>query len=178
MIFMAVVLTTTVTLAQSATRAQLTAEASNASLVVFGSFDRQARYADAINVPGTGASGARYVEFRTPGNSSASGVTTCTQWRFVPSLGRLESRSWQDLPSVVLPAFATKLTNVIDDGASYPFTLVPASLAGSTMHQLTVTIHSGNANLNAGADMSTTFVARNSSVASAAVTCNPSGYRP
>lgn len=178
MIFMAVVLTTTVTLAQSATRAQLTAEASNASLVVFGSFDRQARYADAINVPGTGVGGARYVEFRTPGNSSASGVTTCTQWRFVPSLGRLESRSWQDLPGVVLPDFATKLTNVIDDGTGYPFTLVPASLTGSTMHQLTVAIHSGNAHLNAGAVMSTTFVARNSSVTSSTVICNPSGYRP
>lgn len=179
MIFMAVVLTTTVTLAQSATRAQLTAEASNASLVVFGSFDRQARYADAINVPGSGASGARYVEFRTPGNSSASGVTTCTQWRFVPSLGRLESRSWQDIPGVVLPAgFSTKLTNVIDDGAGYPFTLKTAAATGSLMHQLTVTVHSGNANLNAGAAMSTTFVARNSSTASPAVVCNTSGYRP
>jgi len=192
MIFIALVMTTTVTLARSATRSQLTAEASNASLTVFGSFDRQARYADAINFPGASLTGARYVEFRTPGNSSASGVTTCTQWRFIPNLQRLESRSWQDIPGTTLPAFTTKLTNVIDDGgADYPFKLTPASLTGSLMQQLTVTLHSGNASLNAGAAMSTTFVARNSSVKSPSnvdadnnkasdtpVCATDAGYRP
>ncbi|GAA3895781.1 hypothetical protein GCM10022381_41620 [Leifsonia kafniensis] len=177
MIFIAMVLTTIVTLAQSATRAQLTAEASNASLTVFGSFDRQARYADAINTPGTSPTGKRYMEFRTPGNSSASGFTTCTQWRFNPALGRLESRSWKDIVGVSLPPFTTKLTNVIDDGgANYPFKLTLATSA-VTMQQLTVTLHSGNAKLNAGALMSSTFVARNSSTASPALVCAPSGYR-
>ncbi|MFT2815220.1 hypothetical protein [Leifsonia sp. A12D58] len=165
MVFIAMILTTTVTLAQSASRTQITAEASNAALTVFGSFDRQARYADAINFPGDGATGgSRYIEFRTPGNSSASGVTTCTQWRFVRTLGVLQSRSWSDVPGTPLPRFTTKLTNMIDDGgAGYPFELTPASLNGSIMQQLTVILHSGNAYVNAGAAMSTTFVARNSS---------------
>lgn len=190
MIFIALVMTTTVSLAHSATRAQLTAEASNASLTVFGSFDRQARYADAINFPGASITGKRYVEFRTPGNSSASGVTTCTQWRFDPNLGRLESRSWVDLPGTVLPPFSTKLTNVVDKGgAGYPFKLTPASDSTSIMQQLTVSIQSGNAQLNAGAEMSTTFVARNSSTNSLSnkdtdnnqvsdePVCNAIGYR-
>lgn len=164
MIFMAVILTTTVTLAQSTTRARLTAEASNSALVVFGYFDRQARYADAINFPGAGVSGARYVEFRTLGPTTAS-AATCTQWRFVPSLSRMESRSWTDAAGVVVPSFTTKLTDVIDDGgADYPFKLTPASNDGSRMQQLTVTVHSGSERLNAGAAMGATFTARNSSV--------------
>ncbi|WP_256041414.1 type II secretion system protein [Cryobacterium sp. SO1] len=190
MIFIALILTTTVTLAQSATRAQMTAEASNSTLVVFGNFDRQARYADSVNYPGSGPSGARYVEFRTAG-IAAAGTATCTQWRFVPSLSRLESRSWKDVSGVVLPGFTTKLTNVIDDGgATYPFTLTPANLTGAEMQQLTVTVHSGNAGLQAEAAMSTTFTARNSSPDSPSnkdadgnkvsdtPICNATGYRP
>lgn len=190
LIFMAVILTTTVTLAQSTTRAQLTAEASNSTLVVFGYFDRQARYADAINFPGAGPSGARYVEFRTLGPTTTS-AATCTQWRYVPGLSRLESRSWTDVSGIVLPSFTTKLTNVIDDGgADYPFKLTAASDFGSRLQQLTVTVHSGNAHLNAEAAMGTTFTARNSSVdapsnndvdgdgASDTPVCNATGSRP
>ncbi|ASD23182.1 hypothetical protein B7495_14570 [Cryobacterium sp. LW097] len=189
LVFMALILTTTVTLAQSATRAQMTAEASNSTLVVFGNFDRQVRYSEAINFPGTGSTGARYVEYRSPGNSTTD--ATCTQWRFVPSLNRLEFRSWKDVSGVVLPGFSTKLTNVIDDGGSdYPFKLTPADLNGSELQQLTVSVHSGNARLNAEAAMSTTFTARNSSLDSASnkdadnnqvsdtPICNVTGYRP
>lgn len=167
LIFMAMILGTTVTLAQNASRSQATSEASNFTLTVFGAFDRQVRYADAVNFPGTGAGGSRYVEFRTPGASSVSGVTTCTQWRYSPSLGRLDSRTWSDLPSATVGAWSTKQNHVIDDGgAGYPFELKPASVSGSTMQQLVVTIHAGSASLDAGAAMSTSFVARNSSISS------------
>lgn len=167
LIFMAMMLGTTVTLAKSASRTQITAQASNSTLTVFGAFDRQVRYADAINFPGTGVSGARYIEFRTPATSSASGETTCTQWRYSPGLGRLESRTWQDGSSPTVGAWSTKQTDLIDDGGpAYPFELQPASVTGSTMQLLTVRIHAGNASLDAGAAMSTSFVARNSSTGS------------
>ncbi|TFC35936.1 hypothetical protein E3O55_00405 [Cryobacterium sp. MDB1-18-2] len=165
-LFVALILGTTVTIAQSATRAQLVAESSNTTVTVFGAFDRQLRYADSINFPGTGPSGARYVEFRTPANSSASGATTCTQWRFVPSTARLESRTWTDLTGSPSASWVTKASNVVDDGGSaYPFALTPAD-GSSAMQQLVVTLHVGNATLNAGAAMTTSFVARNSSILS------------
>jgi hypothetical protein len=166
LIFVALILGTTVTLAQSASRAQLVAESSNATVTVFGALDRQTRYADSINFPGAGASGARYVEFRTPGASSASGVTTCTQWRFVPSLARIESRTWNDLTGAVPSAWATKLSNVVDDGTNYPFSLIPAVVSVGSMQQLVVKLHSGNGDLDVGAAVSTSFTARNSSSSS------------
>lgn len=167
LIFIAMILGTTVALAKSASRAQITAEASNTTLTVFGAFDRQVRYADAINFPGPGASGARYIEFRTPGASSISGVTTCTQWRYTPALARLELRTWNDLPSATVGSWSTKQSNLIDDGgAGYPFELKPASVTGSTMQQLVVRLHAGSVGLDAGAAMSTSFVARNSSIGS------------
>lgn len=165
LIFITVMLGTTVALAKSASRSQITAEASNSTLTVFGAFDRQVRYADAINFPGSGASGARYIEFRTPGASSISGVSTCTQWRYSPSLARIESRTWNDIPSATIGGWSTKQSNLIDDGgAGYPFQLKPASVTGSSMQQLALRIHAGNAGLDAGAAMSTSFVARNSSI--------------
>jgi len=167
LIFMAMMLGTTVTLAKSSSRTQITAQASNSTLTVFGAFDRQVRYADAINFPGSGASGARYIEFRTPATSSASGVTTCTQWRYSPRLARLESRTWQDLSGAVVGAWSTKQTDLIDDGGpAYAFELKPASVTGATMQQLVIRIHAGNSSLDAGAAMSTSFVARNSSTGS------------
>ena len=166
LIFVTLIIGTTVTLTKSASRAQLVAESSNATVTVFGALDRQTRYADSINYPGTGASGARYVEFRTPGSSSASGITTCTQWRFVPSLARLESRTWTDLTGSVPGAWATKLNNMIDDGADYPFSLIPAEVASGSRQQLVVKLHAGNGDLDAGAVVSTSFAARNSSYGS------------
>lgn len=167
LIFIAMMLGTTVTLSKSASRSQTTAQASNSTLTVFGAFDRQVRYADAINFPGAGLGGARYIEFRTPSTSSVSGVTTCTQWRYSPGLGRLESRTWPDISGATVGAWGTKQNDLIDDGGpAYPFELKPASVTGSTMQQLVVRIHAGNASLDGGAAMSTSFVARNSSIGS------------
>lgn len=164
-VFLVMLLSTTVTLAQNTTRTQLTAEATNSALVVFGRLDRQARYADSVNFPVTGPSGSRYIEFRTPATSSASGVTLCTQWKFTPSTGLLESRQWNDGASSA-PAFTTAMTNVIDDGAGYPFALTTANITDSALQQISVTIHAGNQYLNAGALVTSAFAARNSSISS------------
>jgi type II secretory pathway pseudopilin PulG len=53
--------------------------------------DHQARYANAVSTPGTGTDGSYYVEFRT-GNKNLQ--QTCTQWRFVPTGGTVQYRSW------------------------------------------------------------------------------------
>ncbi|TQL41920.1 prepilin-type N-terminal cleavage/methylation domain-containing protein [Homoserinimonas aerilata] len=165
-IFIAMFMAAVIGLTQGTTRAQLTAEASSGVLTVFQNFDRQVRYADAINFPGD-AGGATYIEFRTPAESAPSEVTTCTQWRFLPDEGRIESRSWPDVAGATPTAWATKLTTAIDTGAAdYPFKMIPASTSGSARQQLVLTLEAGNADMDAGASMSTTFVARNSSAGS------------
>jgi prepilin-type N-terminal cleavage/methylation domain-containing protein len=165
-IFTGMILATVIALAKGATRAQVVSESTAGVLVVFGQLDRQARYADSINYPGVGAgSDSRYIEFRTPGSSLQSGVPLCTQWRFTPSLGRIEQRQWNDLVGSVKTPWTTKLNYVIDQGGvDYPFGMSPAGVAvGSAQQQLVVRIKAGNDALNSGAEITTTYVARNSS---------------
>jgi hypothetical protein len=54
--------------------------------------DHQVRYANEINRPGTGSDGAYYFEFRT-GNTNQQ--QTCHQWRYQPSNGKVQWRTWK-----------------------------------------------------------------------------------
>ena len=161
-IFIAVFLAAVVGLARGATQAQVRAEATTGVLQVFQNIDRQVRYADAINYPGLGlASGYRYIEFRTPASSSVTNKTTCTQWRYLPDLNRIESRQWEDSSGSVATNWNTKLTTVIDrPEVTYPFELIPA--AGNARQELKLTIEAGNSSVAASSEIETTFVARNS----------------
>ena len=168
-LFIAMMLTTIVAVSQSSTRTQLVGESTNGAITVFGALDRQVRYSDSINYPGTAASGKRYVEFRTPAESTATRVTTCTQWMFDPVAKSLSSRSWPDLAGSTATPWVVRLSNVIDDqqpGSPYPFTLVPVGPSGSSMQQLIVALHAGNQDLDQGAQFTSSFVARNSSTKS------------
>lgn len=51
-IFIVIVLGSVVAISRSGVRTQLVGQSTNSSLVVFGSIDRQVRYADSINFPG------------------------------------------------------------------------------------------------------------------------------
>jgi prepilin-type N-terminal cleavage/methylation domain-containing protein len=95
-VFIALFLTAVVTLIRGTEQVTSTSEASSKSLIVFQNIDRQVRYADSINFPGDGSSGARYIEYRLPASSAPSGITTCYQWRFVPSTGQIQLRQWHD----------------------------------------------------------------------------------
>jgi prepilin-type N-terminal cleavage/methylation domain-containing protein len=175
-IFIAIFLTAVVSLARGTTQARVTAESSGGALIVFQNIDRQVRYADAINFPGEGiSSGARYIEFRTPASSMATNVTTCTQWRYLPSKNRIESRRWDDTAGSTATPWATKLTTVIDKpGVGYPFTLVPAT-ASVTKQQLLLTLDAGTAGTSGATSIATTFVARNSSKDSVSNVAGPDG---
>jgi type II secretory pathway pseudopilin PulG len=166
-IFVAILMTSIVSFTKGITRTEVTAEATNEGFVMFQTMDRQIRYADAINFPGNGSSGARYIEFRTQGATSISGVTTCTQWKWDKVKQILQVRSWPDLAGSTATPWATKLRNVIDSTATgYPFAMTPASMTGSTMQQLVLTVNAGNPDTGANTALSTTFVARNSSITS------------
>jgi prepilin-type N-terminal cleavage/methylation domain-containing protein len=190
-VFIVLFLSAVIGLSRGTSQVKLTAESASSALIVFQNFDRQVRYADAVNFPGNGTGGARYIEFRTPAASSPTGITLCTQWRFVAADGLLESRQWDDVPGAVKSPWAAKITTAIATaGPDYPFEMVPATANGTTKQQLVLTIDAGDTALQAGASIATTFVARNSSTGSPSnidvngdkvsdtPVCAPSGYRP
>jgi prepilin-type N-terminal cleavage/methylation domain-containing protein len=163
-IFITVAISSVVGITRASSRVQVTAMSSSQELVVFQRLDRQIRYASSINFPGAGPSGNRYVEFRTPADSAIGKVTLCTQWRFNVLTRSIQSRQWNDVVGSTATNWETELGNVADDGGStYPFKLKPATNLGSAMQQLVLTLDTGNAAIK-GAAISTTFVARNSSL--------------
>lgn len=165
-IFITILLSSILGITKASTQAQVISRAASGALIVFQNFDREIRYADSINYPGTGVNGSRYVEFRIPKSSSVDNSTTwCNQWRFDPRTGLLQSRKWVD-GTVPTTMWTTRLAVVFDaGGATYPFAVSAASDSGSAMQQLTLSVDAGNATQR-GAAISTNFVARNSSIAS------------
>jgi type II secretory pathway pseudopilin PulG len=174
-IFLAVVLSSLVGITKASTQAQVVSRSSTGVLNVFQNFDRAIRYADVINAPGS-AAGGRYVEFRVPAKDATS-AATCFQWRYVPGAQIIQSRQWPDGATGSKTDWVTKLTSVFDDGANYPFVLIPSGGTGSALQQLKLTVDAGNATQK-GALVSTTFVARNSIDAnSAGVVCSAAAMR-
>lgn len=166
LVFLTIIVSSVISITAASGRAQVVAQSSNGVLVVFQNLDRQIRYADSINFPGAGATaGSRYVEFRVPA-SPPSVIATCVQWRYWPATKSIQSRQWPE-SSAPSPNWATKVSNVIDTGAAtYPFKLTPAANGGSATQQLLLAISSGTATFTAGASISSTFVARNTSILS------------
>ena len=163
-VFLAIVISSVVSITQASTKVQTTARTTSSELVVFQRLDREARYSDSINFPGVGSTGDTYIEFRIPASSTVNNVTLCTQWRFVPSTGVIQSRTWSD-GATPTDVWDTEMTNVYNDGgSSYPFLLTPAT--GSTGKQLlTLTLDGGNTAVK-GTTIQSVFIARNSSVQS------------
>lgn len=187
-ILAAVVLTALIGLSRATGDAQARSISASGIVAVTQSLDRQVRYADSINFPGTGTAGRKYIEFRTPAASSSTGYTVCTQWRYLPAEARIETRSWKD-GTVPGTSWATRMTDVVDRSlATYPFEMIPANPSGSLSQRLRITIAAGSA--RTGSESSLAFVARNSSVQSPSnidanldgtsdsPVCNPTGYRP
>ncbi|MBC7590608.1 MAG: prepilin-type N-terminal cleavage/methylation domain-containing protein [Salinibacterium sp.] len=164
-IFVVIVMASVLAISRSAVRTQLVGETTSSTLVVFGSLDRQIRYSDSINFSGAGTSGNRYIEFRVPAASTVGGLQSiCYQWRFSVANSRLESRQWNESNPAGATAWSPKLTNVANDGdPTHPFLMTPANGADKPRQQLTITLNVGTNAQNAGASMSTTFIARNTS---------------
>jgi prepilin-type N-terminal cleavage/methylation domain-containing protein len=179
-IFLAIITTSILALTRSGTRIQVAAVSTNQELSVFQRLDKAIRYADGINPQGTGAIDT-YIEFRTPGNSTASGVTTCTQWRYDPVAATVASRTWKDGNFSTVTAWSVMLTNVANDGgANYPFQYIAPDNAGRSLEEMVLTLDAGNTVVK-GAAISTTFVARNSAVTPTnpgGTVCPAAGSRP
>lgn len=168
-VVLSVVLAGLVSMTRSTTRVQDVTNAGDSVRRAFQTLDKQVRYATAVNYPGVGASGAHYVELLTTAVPEGQ-MARCVQWRVHPTSRQLEVRSWADSPTATRTAWSTVATGVRNDLTSAtpnrPFVLRPAS-GTSLRQQLTVSLDVGRgpAGLNkiTGADVRTTFVARNSS---------------
>lgn len=175
MVLVSILLIATSQLARGAVRVQVTAKSTSEVLLVFQNLDRQVRYSDAINAPGLGASGDRYVEFRVPASSAADGVTTCVQWRFRPADGTVQTRRWQDGSAVAPTEWSTKLSNAVDRGTTgYPF----ARDLTSPRQQLLLALDTGVPGVDGGTAIKTSFVARNSVSTAASDVCPRAASRP
>ena len=62
----------------------------------FELLDKQVRYAQAINTPGTAADGNFYIEYQWSQSTGSLDAVTCTQWRLNPTTDVLQMRSWPD----------------------------------------------------------------------------------
>ena len=187
-IFVTVFIASVVGLARGTTTARVTAESSSGVLNVFQNIDRQVRWSNAINRPGSGSSGSTYIEFQLPASSSADNTTRCVQYRYDPSGATIASRMWVS-GVTPLPGFGVKLTNVIaDPGPGYPFSMLPAG-GFSDRQGLAISLDAGAVGIS-DVHMTSTYMARNSfadSVTNAdnnndgqsdQMVCNPTGFRP
>ena len=159
-------------MAKTTVRSQAQSDSADQLRNVFLRLDKEVRYAQDINTPAT-ANGAVYVEYWIP-DDTASGASTCVQWRYVISSSILQRRTWTQGNAASVSSWNTMATNLRNDlssSAQQPFRVTRAGTTGSKvyLHQrLDVYLNSG---LGAGTDargsqLSTTFVAQNSSTAS------------
>lgn len=163
-IFLAIITTSVFALTRGSSRIQVAAVSTNQELAVFQRFDHQIRYADGINLQGISSTGKSYIEFRTPSDSTPSGLTMCTQWRYDPVAATVASRQWHDGVFSSATPWNVQLNNVANDGgANYPFQYIAPDPNARSLEEMVLTLDAGNVVVK-GAAISTTFVARNSAV--------------
>ncbi|WP_129338296.1 PulJ/GspJ family protein [Cellulomonas endophytica] len=151
----------------TAVAAQL-ADAQQGTRTAFQRLDHQVRYAEAVNRPGAGPSGAVYVEWRTGAVSTPTGTAQCTQWRYDPTARTLARRSWPDVTAPTVQDWQVMVTDVLRPAsapATYPFVVAPATET-RRRQTLTLTLLVGPGENGARVTTSSVFAARNSSTGS------------
>lgn len=103
--------------------------------------DKQVRYANGINTPGTGTDGNFYVDWRS-GNLNQQ--QTCYQWRWVTSTKQLQYRTWRPPlfsgPVSAASAWVSVGTGVSQSGGAPIFSITPPTSAVTPSRQyLTIT---------------------------------------
>lgn len=149
----------------------------NSSRKVIEMLDHSVRYANAITTPGTGTDGSYYVEFRT-GNTGQQ--QTCTQWRFVPTGGKMQWRTWQPplsgLGSVTATSWSTAAIGMSKVGVAQVFSIAPSS-ASDTKEELVVqfTATSGAPPTSSASQVTITAINSPFSIAPTTATCTEVG---
>ena len=167
LVVIAVFMSGIVIMTKSTATASAVSDATSTARKVMDRFDKQVRYATAINAPGTGTtSGATYVEYMMP-SQTAGATPVCVQWRYDGAAQTLALRTWPNSSSPSPSAWGQVASDVRNDAFGEPiFTFEPANeMDGNYLvhQQLTVTVDIGTGTA-AGAKMSATYAARNSSM--------------
>lgn len=154
------------TMARSTARTSEVTDASNSLRLTFQHLDKQIRYASSINSPGVGGSGSWYVEFVTTSVPEGE-LPICTQWRYDPTAETLAYRTWRDDSSSVVSSWRVVAQDMRNDlvGGQAPFVYHRAD-GVYTRQRLDVAVFVAsdpNPGGDVDADITTTFVARNSS---------------
>jgi Tfp pilus assembly protein PilE len=138
----------------------------DASRKVIEALDHSTRYANAITSPGTGTDGGSYVEWQV---GNAGQQQTCYQWRYEPSTGYLQSRSWQPpltgSGSVTPTGWSTEATGISLTGATPIWSITPAlaaDVSANTKEQLTVSFTSTSGTPSSSSASQVTLTAINS----------------
>ena len=165
-IVIAVFMSGIVVMTRDTARAQAVADSGDGVRLAFQRFDKEVRYAAAINRPGFGSDGAYYVEYLT----TAVEVGTppiCTQWRVVPGAKVLQRRSWNNTSPANATRWLTVTDNVRNDlsvTSQLPFVFTPAGTVRLNQSlQVFLDVGNGAAGTDAlkGAQLEAEFVARN-----------------
>ncbi|MDP9101785.1 MAG: prepilin-type N-terminal cleavage/methylation domain-containing protein [Actinomycetota bacterium] len=139
-IFIAIFATATTSMLSDVRKEQGNANELDANRKVLALLDRQARYANAVNTPGTGTDGNPYVEWR---EGDKGGQQTCYQWRLDIPGRRLQYRTWQPpLTGNATPtatAWSTQAVTIDQPPTGAVFALAPGGALISGRQQLTVT---------------------------------------
>jgi prepilin-type N-terminal cleavage/methylation domain-containing protein len=144
----------------------------DASRKVVTLFDHSARYANAITTPGVGTDGSTYVEWQT-GNTGLQ--QTCTQWRYVPTGGLMQYRTWQPplsgLGAVTAPPWITAAIGMSQTGAT-PVWAITSGVKSDTSsiyderEELTVTFTATSGSPSTSSSTQLTLTAINSAASS------------
>lgn len=158
-ILLAVFMAGIVQMTKDTVRVQNVSDAADEARRAFDRFNRQIRYASAVNRP-VEVGSDWYLEFQTTATGTAT--AQCTQWRLVHSTQQLQLRTWDDVTGATASAWVTIASRVANDpDAQQPFTFSPADLTNTRQRiGLFLTITNGQPG---GAEVSGTFVARNTS---------------
>ena len=177
-VLIAVFMSGVVSMTRTTARAQGVSDATTSARKVLDLFDKQVRYSSALNREGFGDSGEYYyVEYLAP--AQETGFRYCAQWRYDPTAHTLAIRTWTDSLIPSPSAWNIIAMNVRNAASKPPFKVTFASPtpvnAGDPpalpREQLTVTLDIG-LGTQAGAQVSTTYVARNTSVNTSVNTMN------
>lgn len=175
-VLLVISLSAVVALTKSTVRAQAVANATDQLRVTFQRFDKEVRYASAINIPGF-SDEDYYVEYLVEA-SVKDGAATCVQWRLNMDTAELQRRTWS-LDSTEASAWQTTVTGVRNDlskKAEYPFTVQRAGTVDGKVynrHQLEINLDTGMGEGKdaRGGQLVSNFVAQNSSTTSPNTVC-------
>jgi len=164
LVVLSVVMGAVVSSTRTVVSATAVAESADQTQRAYRRFDREVRYADAVNRPTTVSGTKQYVELRTSAVAVGQPVR-CTQWRYDSVDGTLAVRTWPDATTPAVGAWTTVAARLRTGSAALPaFTFLPAA---TNQRQGLRVVLQGSTTAGRSTSLDATFMARNTTTATA-----------